>query len=164
MINKQLTFNDNIGLSLRKSDGTSDQLKFGVNMSLRLFDGNGVLKDSRDVKNTVTTSGLAGIMEQLLDSPTLGKATHMGIGTGTPGTNALGSEIGTRDAFDQKTRAGAVVTHVSTFGPGNGTGAITEAGIFDASTSGNMWMSASFSVVNKGAADTLVITWTLTAS
>lgn len=116
------------------------------------------------MKNTVTSAGLNGIMDQLLASPTLGKATHMGVGTGTPSATALGTEIGTRDAFDSKTRSGAVVTHVSTFAAGNATGAITESGIFDASTAGNMWMSASFAAINKGANDSLVITWTLTGA
>ena len=42
----------------------------------------------------------------------------------------------------------------------------TEAGTFDVVTANtvNMWMSASFSVINKLAADSLAITWTLTFS
>ena len=53
---------------------------------------------------------------------------------------------------------------VGTWAAGDGTGAITEAGIFDAGAAGNMWCSASFGVVTKGAADSLTITWTLTIS
>ena len=55
---------------------------------------------------------------------------------------------------------------VGTFDAGVGTGAITEAGVFDVVTqnTANMWMSASFAVVNKGASDSLVITWTLTGN
>lgn len=168
-MNKQFNLGDNIGLSLRKADGNSEQyqteqLKFRIDLHLELFDENGLKKDERRHHNTVTTAGLAGIMDQLVASPALGKATHMGIGTGTPGATALGAEVGTRDAFDSKTRSGAVVTHISTFAAGNGTGTITEAGIFDASTTGNMWMSSSFSGIAKAAGDSLVITWTLTAS
>lgn len=47
---------------------------------------------------------------------------------------------------------------------GTGTGAITEAGIFDSATqdAGNMWVYSSFDVINKAAGDSLVVTWTLT--
>jgi hypothetical protein len=166
---EQFKLGDAVSMSLIKGDGGAEnfhkeQLSFKINLTAKLFDEHGNLKESREVKNTVTTAGLAGIMDQLLASPSLGKATHMGVGTGSPGASALGAEIGTRDAFDSKTRSGAVVTHVSTFAAGNATGAITEAGIFDASSTGNMWMSASISANNKAAGDSLVITWTLTGS
>jgi len=169
MKKEQFSVKDSIGLSLIKSEGGAEnfqkeQLGFKINLTAHLYDSNGQMKETREVKNAVTSAGLAGIMDQLVASPSLGKATHMGIGTGSPSGSALGTEVGTRDAFDSKTRSGAVVTHVSTFAAGNGTGAITEAGVFDASTTGNMWMSASFSVINKAAGDSLVITWTLTAS
>jgi hypothetical protein len=169
MQKNQLSIQDKIGLSLRKESGETQnfensQLSFRIDLTLQLFDENGNLKDERKDHNTVTTAGLAGIMDQLLASPTLGKATHMGIGTGTPTATALGVAAGTRAAFDSKTRSGAVVTHVATFAAGNGTGTITEAGIFDASTAGNMWMSSSFTGVAKAAGDSLVITWTLTGA
>jgi len=163
----QFSISDKISIAHIKPEGDlsiKEQLGFKVNLTVELFDEGGNLKECRSVRNTVTTAGLAGIMDQLLASPALGKATHMGVGTGSPGGSALGTEIGTRAAFGSKTRDAAVVTHVATFAPGNATGALTEAGIFDASSTGNMWMSASFSVVNKAAGDTVVITWTLTGS
>jgi hypothetical protein len=67
-----------------------------------------------------------------------------------------------RNALTSKTRSNAVVTMVGDWAAGDGTGAITEAGIFDAASAGNMWVSASFSTINKAAGDTLQITWTLT--
>jgi hypothetical protein len=85
----------------------------------------------------------------------------MAIGTGTPSGTALGVELD-RNANTSKTRSGAVVTIVADWAAGDGTGALTEAGTFDAGAAGNMWMSASFAVINKGASDTLQITWTLT--
>lgn len=113
--------------------------------------------------NTVTTAGKAGIADQLLLSPSLNKPTHMAIGTGTPSGTALGTELD-RNALTSKTRSGAVVTMVGDWAAGDGTGAITEAGVFDASSTGNMYLSATFSVINKGASDTLSISWTLTIS
>lgn len=121
----------------------------------------GQIKQQESLHNTVTTNGKAGAADQILASPSLGKPTHMAIGTGSPAANALGTELD-RNALTSKTRSGAVVTMVGDWAAGDGTGAITEAGIFDASSTGNMWVSATFSVVNKAAGDTLSITWTLT--
>ena len=53
---------------------------------------------------------------------------------------------------------------VGNWAAGSGTGAITEAGLFDVATQNtvNMWCSASFGVVTKGASDIFKITWTIT--
>lgn len=126
-----------------------------------LRDQKGNIKQTETAHNTVTTAGKAGAADQLLASPTLGKPTHMAIGTGTPSGTALGTELD-RNANTSKNRSGAVVTIVADWAAGDGTGAITEAGLFDASSSGNMWASTTFSVINKAAGDTLSITWTLT--
>jgi hypothetical protein len=40
--------------------------------------------------------------------------------------------------------------------------AITEAGVFQANNNTTMMLYDDFDVINKGAADTLVITWTAT--
>jgi len=42
--------------------------------------------------------------------------------------------------------------------------AITEAGIFNAASSGDMLCRTVFAVLNKAAADSMVITWTITLS
>ena len=131
------------------------------NVHLVLKGPDGKVKDERRIKNTVTTAGKAGAADQILAAPSLGKPTHMATGTGTPGGSALGTELD-RNALTSKNRSGAVVTMVGDWAAGDGTGAITEAGLFDASSAGNMWCSQSFSVVNKAAGDTLQITWTLT--
>lgn len=128
-----------------------------------LRDANGNIKEEREVFNTVTTAGKNMIADRLLASPTLGVPTHMAIGTGTGGTTALNTELD-RNAFTTKTRLNAVVTMVGDWAAGDGTGALTEAGVFDAASTGNMHLYTSFSVINKGAADALTITWTLTIS
>lgn len=114
------------------------------------------------VHNTVTTAGKQGAADQILASPSLNKPTHMAVGTGTPGASALGSELD-RNALATKTRSGAVVTMTATWAPGDGTGTISEIGIFDASSSGNMWCSATVSPsLVKAAGDTLDADWDLT--
>jgi hypothetical protein len=141
-----------------KKDGVS--IKDNVKIVLKGPDGN--VKHS-SVHNTVTTAGKQGAADQILAAPSLSKPTHMAIGTGAPAATLLGTELD-RNALTSKLRSGAVVTMVADWAAGDGTGAITEAGLFDIATVNtvNMWASASFSVVNKAAADTLQITWTLT--
>jgi hypothetical protein len=121
------------------------------------------IREELEIFNTVTTAGKNMIADRLLASPTLGVPTHMAIGTGTGGTTALTTELD-RNAFTTKTRSNAVVTMVGDWAAGDGTGALTEAGVFDAASVGNMHLYTSFSVINKGAADALTITWTLTIS
>lgn len=138
------------------------QVPVSGKLTLVLKDANGKVKDIR-VANTVTTAGKNAIADQLLASPSLAKPTHMAVGTGSPSATALGAELD-RNAFTTKTRSTNVVTMVGDWAAGDGTGAITEAGVFDAASGGNMHLSASFSVINKGASDTLGISWTLTVA
>lgn len=132
-----------------------------ANCDIVLRGPDGKVKDHRFIHNTVTTQGKYGAADQVIASPTLGKPTHMAVGTGSPAANALGTESD-RNALTSKTRSNAVVTMVGDWAAGDATAALTEAGIFDAASTGNMWVSASFSAINKGASDTLSITWTLT--
>lgn len=169
-MHSELSATDHVGFTLTHGDGSADRgavlgsgLNIDANMHLVLRDENGNIKDERLVHNTVTTAGKAGIADQILASPTLVKMGWMAIGTGSPAATLLGAET-SRVAFTSKTRSTNVVTVQGDWAAGTGTGAITEAGTFDVVTANtvNMWMSASFSVINKGASDTLSIVWTLT--
>ena len=147
-------------MSMKTGKGFNDGIYFDVNMHLQLFDSSNKLKEERFIHNAVTSEGKYGIADQLLSAPTLAKMGWMGIGTSTPTLTLLGAEIA-RLPFDSKTRSLAVVTSVCTFGAGVGTGSITEAGIFNnvAANSVDMWCSASFGVITKGASDVLTINW-----
>lgn len=138
---------------------------FGMPLHVQavLRDAVGNIKATRHVYNTVTTAGKQMIADQLLASPSLTKPTHMAIGTGTGGTTALNTELD-RNALTSKTRSGAVVTATGDWAAGDGTGTITEAGLFDASSSGNMHTYASFTGIAKAAADSLSIAWAITVS
>lgn len=125
-----------------------------------LTGADGQIKDTRMVYNAVTTVGRNGIADQLLASPTIGKPTHMAVGEGTGGTTTLNNELD-RNALTSKTRSNAIVTMVGTWSAGDGTGALTEAGIFNAASSGDMYTYTTFAVINKAAADGLEIVWTL---
>ena len=56
------------------------------------------------------------------------------------------------------------ITYVATFGAGDGTGAVTEAGLFNASSGGSLLCRTVFSVVNKSSTDSMTITWVVTIS
>lgn len=139
-----------------------------ANVHLELRGPTGELKEVRDVHNLIVDVGRNGIMQQILASPTISKPTHMGIGTGSTspaaGNTALGTEID-RNALTSKSGNVGVVTMVGDWAAGDGTNsAIAEAGIFDAASTGNMYSRATFTAINKGASDTLSITWTFTGT
>jgi hypothetical protein len=96
---------------------------FGMPLHLEVVvrDATGRVKQRRRIYNTVTTAGKNALMDQMLASPTLGKPTHMGIGTGTGGTTTLTTELD-RNALTSKTRSTNVVTMVGDWAAGDGTG------------------------------------------
>lgn len=118
------------------------------------------------VPNIVVTDGKEYIASRMKDA-TATAMSHMAIGTGSTaaaaGDSALETEAG-RVALTSTTVTSNAVAYVATFGAGTGTGAITEAGILNASSSGDLLCRTVFSVINKGAADTLGITWTVTVN
>ena len=120
----------------------------------------------QEVDNLVVTAGKGYVASRMKDA-TATAMSHMAIGSGSTaaaaGNSALGSELG-RVALTSTTVSGAVVTYVATFAAGTGTGAVTEAGILNASSSGDLLCRTVFSVVNKGASDSMTITWTVTVS
>lgn len=118
------------------------------------------------VPNIVVTDGKEYIASRMKDA-TATAMSHMAIGTGSTaaaaGDSALGTEAG-RVSLTSTTVTSNAVAYVATFGAGTGTGAITEAGILNASSGGDLLCRTVFSVINKGAADTLGITWTVTVN
>ena len=118
------------------------------------------------VPNIVVTDGKEYIASRMKDASATAMS-HMAIGTGSTaaaaGNAALGTEAG-RVALTSTTVSSNAVAYVATFAAGTGTGAITEAGILNASSSGTLLCRTVFSVINKGAADTLGITWTVTVN
>jgi hypothetical protein len=146
-----------------------DNLKLSGRLNIQLLDANGNVKEERNHDNLVVTNGLTFICSRMKDT-TKGAMSHMALGSGNTaaaaGQTDLVTLVGSRNALDSTTPATSSITYVSTFAAGAATGAITEAGIFNASTAGDMLCRTVFPVVNKQSGDTMVITWTisLTAS
>ena len=67
-------------------------------------------------------------------------------------------------ALDSTTRAANTITYVATFPAGTGTGALTEAGILNAASTGNMLCRTVFGIVTKTSSDTVIITWNVTVA
>ncbi len=139
-------------------------------VTITLKDENGKIKE-RTVKNTVVTVGKNHVADQL-SGQLEASMSHMAIGTGaTPVAltdTTLGAEIVPRKTFTSKEQGTGAdankVIFVCSWPSGEGDGAITEAGIFNASSSGSMLCRTTFPVKNKGAGDSLAITWTLTVN
>ena len=120
----------------------------------------------QEIDNLVVTTGKAYVASRMKDATTTAMS-HMAVGTGSTaaaaGDTALGNESA-RVALTSTTVSGADVVYVATFGAGTGTAALTEAAILNASSSGTMLCRTVFSVINKGASDSMTVTWTVTAS
>lgn len=144
----------------------NDNLSATGKLKIELFDGFGGLKSSETVDNLVVTSGLSFIASRMNDASAT-TMSHMAIGSGVTApvlaNTTLGTELG-RVALSNTSVTANAVTYVATFGSGVGTGAITEAGLFNAGSAGTMLCRTVFAVVNKSAFDTLVITWVVTIS
>jgi len=120
----------------------------------------------QEIDNLVVTTGKNFVASRMKDA-TDTAMSHMGVGTGSTaaaaGDTALGSELG-RNALTSTTVTDNEVAYICTFAAGDATGAITEAGLFNAASAGTMLCRTVFSVVNKGASDAMTITWTVTVS
>jgi len=116
-------------------------------------------------ENLVVTAGKEWVADRMNNANTV--MTYMSIGTGTTaaaaGNTTLVTELD-RNALSSTTVTNNNVAYVATWAAGDGTGAITEAGIFNAASAGDMLARTVFSVVNKGADDSMTITWTVTVS
>lgn len=122
--------------------------------------------ETYEFKNLVVNAGLNYIVSRMKDA-TATAMSHMALGSGTAeavaGNTALGTELG-RTALSTTTVSANTITYVATFGAGVASGAVTEAGIFNDVSAGTMLCRTVFPVVNKAAADSMTVTWTVTVS
>jgi hypothetical protein len=148
----------------------NENLKATGTLKLELRDEHGNIK-AQEEHNLVVNAGLAFIASRMKDT-SLAAMSHMAIGSGTTaaaaGNTALQTELG-RVALTSTTIVTTTVTndsiqYVATFPAGTGTGAVTEAGLLNAGTGGTLLARTVFAVINKGALDTLAITWKITIS
>jgi len=143
----------------------NDNIKLTGELQIVVRDQNGQIKEQRTVPNLVVTAGKVQLASRMLGT-SVASPSHMAVGTGNTapvaGDTALQTQLGSRVALTSATQSTNVLTFVATFGAGVATGALTEAGIFNASTAGTMTCRTTFSTVNKDTLDSLTITWNLT--
>lgn len=137
--------------------------KFGIDIKIPFIFGFWTTQPI--ITNTITSVGKQ-IAAQQTGGTTTAPVTAIAIGTGTPSSTALGTEITTGGG----SRGAATVSNQTTTTTGDterwvktftftSSFAITEEGLFDNNTSGgNMLASQSFSAVNVVNTDTLQIT------
>ena len=119
----------------------------------------------QETENLVVTAGKNWVADRMNNANTV--MTHMAVGTGTNAAAAGDTTLQTendRNALTSTTVTDNAVAYVATWAAGDATAALTEAGILDAASGGDLLARTVFSVVNKGAADSMTITWTITVS
>lgn len=123
---------------------------------------------------TVLTNVGKGIVAKRLlgATPAQAEPKHVGIGTGATGAARTAVAADTALTTEVETRAAGTTSTVTTTQTNDtfqvvgilsitGARALDEAGVFDASSAGNMLISATFAVINLANGDTLQLTFKL---
>lgn len=144
-------------------------------LALTVRDAEGRVKDRRVLRNVITNAGkaqVAGLINGVVTTP----FKYVAIGTGTTSETASDTAL----EYEIKRKAGstsrtttsvtndtAVVEATFSSADGlSGSHAVTEAGLFDADTGGNMLCRKTFGAlnINWDAGDSLTITWKVQVS
>jgi hypothetical protein len=140
-----------------KAKGTLDIIVRGP-------DGN--IKDEKKVENLIVDTGLDYIASRM-NGTSESVMSHMAVGTGSTAAAAADTTLGTeldRNALTSTTVTDNAIAFVCSWAAGDGTGSLTEAGLFNASSAGTMLCRTVFGTVTKSADDSMTITWTITVS
>lgn len=121
-----------------------------------------------DQKNLVVTAGKYFGVSRLISNSEFAALSAIGVGSSSTAPDVSQNDLLAQLAY-QNFDAAAVrnnnsITATTTFGPGVGTGTITEAGLFNGTGAGKtMFSRSTFTGIPKGASDTVSVTWTVTA-
>lgn len=150
-----------------------ENLKTTGKLRIVVTDEHGNVKMDREESNLVVNTGKSFVTSRMLGVAS-GVMSHMEVGTSSTaaaaGQTALVTPVAaSRTALTSTTQATTTtsndaLTFVTSFAAGVGTGALTEAGIFNAASAGTMLCRTVFATVTKAAGDAMTITWTVTIS
>ena len=159
------------------ADGTVLRMSGKVDMTLVHPDGT---TEERHLDNLIVDSGLEGVASRIAphDGSLNPSSPYNYIALGTSSTSvsadqtSLVSELPFSATYSRLQDSTATFVSTGpkqlvlsvTFDPGEATGTISESGIFNAATGGDMLARQAFSTINKGESDSLTITWTITLS
>jgi hypothetical protein len=143
-----------------------DSLKVKGHIDIVLRDVNGDILDERHIDNLVVTAGKNYLAAWLAAASQSGKfMSYVGLGEGMTAADVadvdLEDPLATR-VLGTLSSSTNVWQNIAVFGAGVDTGAVTEAGLFSVVTSGTLFAHQVFDVINKGASDSLQITWQVT--
>lgn len=144
--------------------GFKDTIKLTGKLDICKSDASQNIVSSIHVPNLVVTTGKEHVASRVA-SNTPDIISHMAIGSGlnVPAlvNTVLGNELD-RVALVSTTVTGTNIVYTATFGPGIGTGSVTEAGLFNDATAGDLLCRTTFPVITKGPSETIAISWTIT--
>ena len=139
-------------------------------VTVTLYGPDGQIKDQRSGHNIITTDGkdfLASFLKSAAAAASTFTAKYVAIGTDstaeTVANTTLGIEV-SRHTATVSYVSGGITRFVATFATGSGTGAIVEYGLLSSNTAGTLIGRHTSAVVNKGASDTLTVTYDVTFS
>jgi hypothetical protein len=142
----------------------NDTLKLKGKVVITAYTKDGKVKEKRKVDNLIVTAGKNYIASFLATDPitsaTFMKYTAVGTGTNAPALTdtALQSEhVRTAGALTSSTNTWTNTTTNTV----TSTVAITEAGLFSASTGGTMFSRVTFSAINLSTGEKITTEWTI---
>jgi hypothetical protein len=132
---------------------------------VQILDAEGRIRQAFSKDNLIVTVGknfLASWLAATSQSTSFMPYLAVGTGTNAPTTGDTALQTELARVADVPTASTNVFQLVGTFNPGIATGAVTEAGLFSASSLGTMFSRVTFAVVNVASGDTLIVTWQIT--
>jgi len=147
----------------------NESLKLQGLISLKVTDKDGNLKDERLIKNTITNAGLAQIALLAGDASAV-PFTYLALGTGTTAADAADTALETESSASGLARAAATVSRATTTVTNDtlqllhaftaaASAAITECGMFNASSDGTILGRQVFAAINVVSGDIITITY-----
>lgn len=123
-----------------------------------------------EISNLITNAGMAGVASRINGAGSEAAFTYIAVGTGTNAANASDTTLQTELAASGLSRAAATASRVTTDQTNDtaqlvltytvtGTAAVTESGVFNASSSGVLLCRQTFSAINVVNGDSLQVTW-----
>jgi len=146
-----------------------ESLSLVGSVSITLTDKDGNIKDQRTFPNLIVTAGKSYITSRMASNAT-SVVGWIAIGTSATAADAAQTTLIGTELFRSATTVSggtpstSTVLYETTYGPGQGTGTIQEAGLFNAASAGTMLARTTFAAIIKGASDSLNVSWTVTVS
>jgi len=153
-----------------------EALKLKGEILIIVYDKLGRVKDVRRINNLVVNVGkaqVAGLINGVVTTPfkyvAIGDGSSSSPGSCTPPAatdTTLGHEVARASATTGRTTTN-VTNDTATWSASfsfSASYSLCEAGIFDASSGGNLLARQTFSVINVASGDSLTINWKLTVS